>query len=214
MNAINTNSLGDIFESKLENATVIGCGAVGSKISTELVRLGVDALTIYDFDEVEPHNLCNQAFTLAHVGMKKTEALKSLIADICSAEVTVEEKYVDQVIDTPIVFLCVDSMSARKAIMAKLLLNPTVCYVIETRMGVDEVRVYTVTAASYNKWKLVSDYDDSQAEVSACGTSLSVGPTSSICASLASWQFMKLHMDKKVEFEVIWGSSPMGMIVN
>lgn len=215
MNAIITNSLEGIFSSPLDNATIIGCGAIGSKIAIELARMGVNEIELFDFDHVEAHNLCNQVFTLNDVGLKKTEALQRIIDSICSAKIATDEKFVDQKPIHPIVFLCVDSMSERKRIMDTLLKNSNVYYVIETRMGIDELRVYVASALTYDKWKSASDYDDSTAERSACGTSLSVGATSSMCSSIAVWQYMKMYRkDNKPEFETIWGAHPMGVLTS
>ena len=215
MNAINTNSLEGIFSQPLDNATIIGCGAIGSKIAVELARMGVNELELFDYDEVESHNLCNQAYTLNDVGFKKTEALQRIIGNICSAKITTNEKFINNKVSHPIVFLCVDSMSERKRIMELLLKDSSVYYVIETRMGIDELRVYMVSHPTYEKWKNASDYDDSAAERSACGTSLSVGATSSLCSSIAVWQYMKLYRENNTpEFETIWGSNPMGILTS
>ena len=68
----------------LQNACVgvAGLGGLGSNIALSLARLGVAKLVLADFDVVEPSNLNRQQYFVKHIGMKKTDALKSLISDI------------------------------------------------------------------------------------------------------------------------------------
>lgn len=61
---------------------IAGCGGLGSNIAAMLARSGVGRLIIADFDVVEPTNLNRQMFMIRHLGMSKTEALKSLIGEI------------------------------------------------------------------------------------------------------------------------------------
>lgn len=61
---------------------IIGCGSVGSTVAENLARSGVTKFTLWDFDEVEPHNLANQMFRQKDVGKKKTEALLDILSEI------------------------------------------------------------------------------------------------------------------------------------
>ncbi|MBR8465901.1 sulfur carrier protein ThiS adenylyltransferase ThiF [Campylobacter sp. faydin G-140] len=61
---------------------VAGLGGLGSNIALSLARVGVSRLVLADFDIVEPSNLNRQQYFVKHIGMKKTEALKSLITDV------------------------------------------------------------------------------------------------------------------------------------
>mgnify|MGYP001019059979 CR=1 FL=1 len=54
---------------------VAGCGGLGSAIAGLLVRTGVGALVLVDFDLVEPSNLNRQHFYLDQIGAPKTAAL-------------------------------------------------------------------------------------------------------------------------------------------
>ena len=47
-----------------------------------LARTGVAKLVLADFDVVEPSNLNRQQYFVRHIGMKKTDALKELIAEV------------------------------------------------------------------------------------------------------------------------------------
>ena len=46
-----------------KNVTLLGCGAVGSKIAYHLHRSGVFSINLVDKDTFEPHNVCRHALT-------------------------------------------------------------------------------------------------------------------------------------------------------
>ncbi|MDD3221673.1 MAG: sulfur carrier protein ThiS adenylyltransferase ThiF [Lachnospiraceae bacterium] len=58
---------------------IAGLGGLGSNIAMMLARSGVGHLLLVDFDKVEPSNLNRQHYMVSHLGLQKTEALKSLI---------------------------------------------------------------------------------------------------------------------------------------
>ena len=49
---------------------IIGCGAVGSTLAENLVRLGLTRFTLWDFDQVESKNIVNQMFFSDQIGTK------------------------------------------------------------------------------------------------------------------------------------------------
>lgn len=70
--------------SKVKGAKVAiaGLGGLGSNIAANLARVGVGYLKLIDFDVVEPSNLNRQNYYVKHLGMKKTDATKSILEDI------------------------------------------------------------------------------------------------------------------------------------
>jgi len=72
------------IQEKLKNGKVAiaGLGGLGSNIAVMLARIGVGKLLLVDFDKVEPSNLNRQHYGLPHLGMLKTDALKSQIDKI------------------------------------------------------------------------------------------------------------------------------------
>ena len=72
-----------IFE-KLKKAKVciLGLGGLGSNVATLLARAGIGYLKLVDFDIVEASNLNRQQYRISHIGMKKTEAIKTIIKEI------------------------------------------------------------------------------------------------------------------------------------
>lgn len=59
-----------------------GCGGLGSTVAVALARSGVGALTLVDFDVVEPSNLNRQQFFIDQIGQFKVEALATNLARI------------------------------------------------------------------------------------------------------------------------------------
>ena len=69
---------------KLKKAKVciLGLGGLGSNAAVLLARVGVGYLKLVDFDIVEASNLNRQQYRISHIGMKKTEAIKTIIKEI------------------------------------------------------------------------------------------------------------------------------------
>ena len=64
------------------NVAIAGLGGLGSNVAYSLARIGVGHLHLIDFDVVDVTNLNRQQYFMEHVGMYKTEALKSLLMKI------------------------------------------------------------------------------------------------------------------------------------
>lgn len=84
---------------KLKKAKVciLGLGGLGSNVAVLLARAGIGYLKLVDFDVVEVSNLNRQQYRISHIGIKKTEAIKSIIKEINSfVEIEVLNKKVDR----------------------------------------------------------------------------------------------------------------------
>lgn len=185
---------------------IIGAGATGSRLWLALVELGLTNIAVYDFDRVESHNLANQIYTAADVGMYKVYALARYYAlktgtppgpTMRFNNIKVDKNLTDLTSIEGIVFLLTDTMASRKEIFEHLIpdANTTkVFLMIETRMASSYGNVFCVNPFDPDQrqaWlnSLVDD-DAETTEVSACGASISVGPTASIIANLAVWQMI------------------------
>jgi molybdopterin/thiamine biosynthesis adenylyltransferase len=197
---------------------VIGAGATGSRIVLSLAKLGITNLHVWDFDQIEEHNIANQVYGLGDVGALKVEALQSIVeADTR----TVIEIYPERVDGSQgfgeIVFLLPDTMAARKEIWEKAIkFKLRTHLMIETRMGADTGRIYTINPSKpshITEWEKTL-YGDDEAEVSACGAPVTVGPTAEIISGLAVWQLIKwfaIEQGKEVSLdnEIIFSLQPM-----
>lgn len=200
---------------------VVGCGATGSRIAMELAKLGVKRLRIWDFDQIEDHNVSNQGFGLNDVGQKKIDALAhrikidtGLVCQVCNQRVDGDQSMGN------VVFVLTDTMASRDEIWKKALkLHPSVERVIETRMGADQGRVYSIDPMdlahieSYEK----TLYSDDVSVESVCGTRLTVGSTAAVLAGKAIWAFInwfKSTTEKPkypLDNEVIFGLNPFSI---
>lgn len=183
------------------NISVIGCGATGSWLATILAKMGFTNIKLYDFDIVEEHNLANQNYDKNDIGKLKTEALEEKLK-IYNDEISVQSinKAVDKTDKLDgIVFLLTDTMSSRKEIYENCIKNnPKVKLLVETRMGSDQCIIYTIEPCRYNQQNCYENtfYNDDEAEVSACGTSITVIPTAMSVASQAVWQMIDFLNDE------------------
>ena len=97
-----------------EEVHIIGVGAVGSHIATALARLGIKNIHIWDFDNVESHNIPNQIFTEVDIGKLKIDAVESKMISI-NSEISIQKhnRYESQELKG-YVFSCVDNIEIRK----------------------------------------------------------------------------------------------------
>lgn len=208
---MNYSRQGEWFEPSKFNfpVHVIGCGATGSFVALQLLKMGVKELHVYDFDVVEEHNVANQVFTLADIGKSKVDAFAEL-AENCK-EVNQQVYAHNEKVDASfrfsgVVFVLTDTMASRKEIWEECLrYKPSVKLVIETRMSINCGRIYAVNPMSPDHVKRYEEtlYEDKDAEVSFCGSSLSIIPTAMQIASLATWKIIKLHLEKHISNELL-----------
>jgi len=82
------SSLTDRIELGLVNAlgmssvTLIGLGSVGSYMAEQLIRSGLETITIIDSDIVEASNISRTVYTLHDINRKKTDALEHRLKQI------------------------------------------------------------------------------------------------------------------------------------
>ena len=67
---------------KKTRVCILGLGGLGSNVAVLLTRSGIGYLKLVDFDIVEASNLNRQQYRISHIGLKKTEAMKSIIKEI------------------------------------------------------------------------------------------------------------------------------------
>jgi len=174
---------------------VIGAGALGSKVVLSLAKLGITNIHVWDFDKVEEHNIANQAFGIKDIGKPKVKALQELVKRDTGTVINIHEERVDGKQPLGEIVICLpDSMEARKAIwMGAAKFKPSVKVWIEARMGTDNGRIYAIDPldlGQINQYEKTF-YGDDEAEVSACGATISVGPTADIMCGMVVWQVIR-----------------------
>jgi len=200
---------------------VIGCGATGSRVVLSLAKLGINNIHVWDFDVIEEHNIANQAFGNDQIGQLKVEAIRDIVSEQTGVNINTHPEKVDgsQTLGEHI-FILTDTMESRKEIYEKgIKFKPFIKTVVETRMGSDNGRVYAFSPIMFSQaeaWESTL-YSDEEAEVSACGASVTVGPTAEMISGMAVWQFIryyKWHLEggEEPENEVIFSLQPIMFI--
>jgi len=174
---------------------ILGVGAVGSHIATFLTRLGIKHIHLWDFDDVEDHNIPNQAYNQHDLGKNKTEALAQHLKDINpEINITIYEKYTNEEL-SGYVFACVDNIEVRKEVYENNEFNAKIEAVFDTRIALEEGQLISA------KWKEenhvenllnLSDFNHNEVEeeTTACGSKLAILPTVILVANLAITNFI------------------------
>lgn len=76
------NVEGIVKKLKKAKVCILGLGGLGSNVAVLLARAGIGYLKLVDFDIVEASNLNRQQYRISHIGMKKTEAIRTIIKEI------------------------------------------------------------------------------------------------------------------------------------
>lgn len=145
-------------------ATVIGVGAIGRQVAMSLAAIGLDRLTLIDFDTVNVENLAAQGYWPEDIGKKKVEATGAACKRIYRCDglqlfaekfdektckkfkrMIFEEREFDQV-----VFCCVDSGPDRRFIWHELR-NCTNLF-IDGRMSAESMRILAIEEPRSDKY--------------------------------------------------------------
>lgn len=192
-----------------ERIHLIGCGSVGSTLAELLVRFGLTKITLYDFDEVQPHNLVNQMFTHHDVGKLKVHALAerlTAINPLIKKDLKIVEKgWTGQKL-SGYVFLAVDNIELRHKIASEYERNPFVKAMFDFRTRLTDAQHYAAdwTDAKQKKafiesMNFTSEEAEAATPVSACNVALSVAPTVwNVCTAGIS-NFVNLILGKEVK---------------
>lgn len=116
---------------------IAGLGGLGSHIASMLARSGIEHLLLVDFDVVDVTNLNRQLYTVRHIGMLKTEALKDILLDInpyldiTTLNVRVTAENVNEIFGSfPIVCEAFDQADQKAMLVNSLLLKCPSCTVV------------------------------------------------------------------------------------
>ena len=181
-----------------ERCHVIGCGSIGSNVAELLTRYGITEITLWDFDEVEPHNIANQLYTEEDIGKKKVLALGSMLYKINPRlKFTIQKK--DKYTNEPLsgyIFMCVDNVEVRQQIVEANWYNPNVLAVFDFRTTLLEGQCYFADWTNTKQKKSLKEslnftHEEAKANtpVSACGFELSVSPVVKICSIMGIVNF-------------------------
>ena len=146
-------------------------------------------------------------FGLQHLGKSKVEALYDLVKEQTGTELNIiNGKYTRQRL-SGYVFNCVDSMETRKNVwLNSVKFKTAIKNYVEPRIGLDTARIYNVDPMNTTHHSRYEDtfYSDEEAEVSACGTSLSVVTSSASIAGLCARQLVNHNNELELSNEILY----------
>jgi hypothetical protein len=178
---------------------IIGLGAIGSNLVDMFARLGLTNLHLYDFDTVTAHNIANQRYDNRDIGIEKTICMLNKCHNInaLSKPKMYLKGYQPGMQLRGHVFLAVDNIDLRRAIVTEHMYNPNILTFHDVRMRLQDAQYYMAN------WTQQRDKDSFLASmqftheeakestpVSACGTTLSVMPTVNMICSAGVANFM------------------------
>lgn len=202
---INTRSQ-DIADLKNVEFHIVGCGAIGSSVAMQLVRLGADNFYLYDFDKVEIPNIGVSQYNEQDVGLPKVRALINHMKRVnvmIKVEGIIDRFRTYEGSKEGILILGLDSMKARRDIVKMLVKCPhKPKIVIDGRMGAEHYQQYiynNITMSQYDKnW-----YSDDESDPEPCtrkATSYCSNMSGSFIANAAKNIVMKQPYFKEVTF--------------
>ena len=158
---------------KLKKAKVciLGLGGLGSNVAVLLARSGIGYLKLVDFDIVEASNLNRQQYRISHIGMKKTEAIKTIIKEINpfvevkTLDIKVDRENILSVVgDVEIIVEAFDRAETKAMAIEELLINGNKMLVSASGMAglgsANEIITRKIRDNFYLVGDNYSDYED------------------------------------------------------
>ena len=190
---------------------IVGCGAIGSSVATQLARLGADQFYLYDFDKVAIENVGVSQYVNEDINKNKVTALRQHLWNIStniSIGISVDKfKYYEGTKDD-ILVLGLDSMSARMEIVKIITKCPDKpLFVIDGRMGAEQYQQYiydNITVKKYEKdW-----YSDEDSDPEPC-TRKATSYCSNMSGSFISNSIKNIVMKQPYFKEIIFNFSTL-----
>ena len=188
---------------KLKKAEVciLGLGGLGSNVAILLARGGIGHLKLIDFDVVEASNLNRQQYRISHIGMKKTEAIKTIIKEINpfveieTFDIKVDRKNIYSIVgDIEIVVEAFDRAETKAMAIEELLTNKNKIVVSASGMSGLGSANEIITRKVRNNFYLIGDnYSDYEEYLGIMSTSVM------LCAAHQANMVLRLILGEKGE---------------
>ena len=190
---------------------IVGCGAIGSSVATQLARLGANQFYLYDFDKVGIENVGVSQYIDSDIGKTKVQALRShlwSIDDSITSDITIGKFTSYQGSKDDILVLGLDSMAARMEIVKLIAQCPDKpSIVIDGRMGAEQYQQYiynNITVKKYEKdW-----YSDEDSDPEPC-TRKATSYCSNMSGSFISNTIKNIVMKQPYFKEIIFNFSTL-----
>lgn len=163
---------------KEQDVTIVGVGGIGSWTSLLISRLGVKSLTLYDDDTVELGNISGQFYSSNDIDRFKVDAIQGAINrySVYYATTSINQKFENDSIVSPVVISCLDSMEARSVVFnswkhAALSASDRSKYLfIDGRLSAETLQVFTVSGDDDSSIKRYEEsiFPDYEADAEVC----------------------------------------------
>ena len=186
---------------KKTRVCILGLGGLGSNVVVLLARSGIGSLKLVDFDIVEASNLNRQQYRISHIGLKKTEAMKSIIREINPfVEVDISDIKVDReniysiVGDIEIVVEAFDRAETKAMTLEALLTNTNKIVVSASGMaGLGSANEIVTRKIKDNFYLIGDNYSDYEEYSGIMSTRVM------ICAAHQANMVLRLILEEKGE---------------
>ena len=190
---------------KIKGVGIIGAGSIGSWVALSLAKLGVEDITVWDFDTVEEHNGPNQVYRVSDLGRPKVVALKEIISDLAGVEINiVEGKYDGDA--KPLMICAVDDIKTREEIFDEFIyMNFDIERYWDARMGGEFTTIISLKPTDQTDIKEYREmlFPEEEAEELPCGER-TVGYNTQFIADFLTNQIkcqaMKEDVFKRLDF--------------
>lgn len=180
----------------IRSINVIGAGSLGSftvQILTKMHPSLQCRIVVWDFDQVEVHNVNNQIYDRGYVGRLKVRALSNIIYELGGPKPVTIPFAVDDKSDLRgVVVVAVDSMTVRKMIFNLCKFDYGVDYFIEARMGGHLGRIFALdpkNPIAIDRYRQ-SLHSDEDIAIPVCTTNESLPALWTVSASIAKLVLM------------------------
>ena len=184
--------------------TVIGAGAIGSSSVIVLAKMGCSNITVWDDDRLEEVNIPNQLCKPSMIGRAKVEAIAELTHELTEIEIKrIPRRYSGQYLEG-VIIVTVDNMTARQTVWKRVKLNLKIPLLIDTRMGAEFARIYTIHPMNIEETDFYEQnlYSNNEAERLPCsGRSIIYCPT--VIAGLVALLLKQYAMNRPVQREIL-----------
>jgi molybdopterin/thiamine biosynthesis adenylyltransferase len=187
-------------------ATIIGCGSVGSMAAITLLKMGLSHIEVWDDDMIEQHNLPNQ-FLPDQPGEWKVTGLDQLaeVFGVSDRITTTARKWKEGKFSTPIAISAVDDMNARRSIFSACVRDSNVGLFVDVRTGGEYMKVYALDPhnADLRQEYLSTLHSNEQADPTPC-TASQIIYTSLYAGAMIGHRVKQWIMCEEMPFQIIF----------
>jgi len=162
-------------------ATVVGIGAIGRQVASQLAAIGIPWMQLIDFDVVEESNIASQGYFEDDLKRFKVHAT----ADICQQTnprlelYTINERFKRTTKIGNILFCCVDKIETRRLIWESV--KDKVNFFCDGRMSAEVLRIVTACDDKSRQYYPQTLFTTEQAQAGPC-----TAKTTIYCANIAA----------------------------